>query len=181
MKDLIQAGKEEMRADFKSQVEGIENYVDRCIGRMEEEVQGVNGNIEEGEVHMKIEEVKSKVQENISDLEKLNDLEIRPNNFPANPEFMYFQTAVKPLTFYGLTSRTVFNTQFDIGSSTNGWMNFVKASQLVASLRVSAAEVLHGIPADKLEDLTTIEKALEFRFGDSHLTQFYRTELKTKR
>ncbi|GBN09132.1 hypothetical protein AVEN_4277-1 [Araneus ventricosus] len=33
----------------------------------------------------------------------------------------------------------------------------------------------------KLADLTTIEKALEARFGDSHLTQFYRTELKTRR
>ncbi|GBL72159.1 Trafficking protein particle complex subunit 9 [Araneus ventricosus] len=49
---------------------------------------------------------------------------------------------------------------------------------------------LHGSPvgsgklqilADKLTELTTIEKALESRFGDSHLTQFYRTELKTRR
>ncbi|GBN07844.1 hypothetical protein AVEN_191552-1 [Araneus ventricosus] len=53
--------------------------------------------------------------------------------------------------------------------------------QLVASLRGSAAEVLQGIPADKLTDLSTIEKALESRFGDSHLKQFYRTELKTRR
>ncbi|GBM63984.1 hypothetical protein AVEN_17563-1 [Araneus ventricosus] len=29
--------------------------------------------------------------------------------------------------------------------------------------------------------LTTIENALDARFGDSHLTQFYRTELKTRR
>ncbi|GBL98624.1 hypothetical protein AVEN_139300-1 [Araneus ventricosus] len=87
-----------------------------------------------------------------------------------------------PLTrFDGQTSWTVFKTQFDVVSSTNGWTDFVKASQLVASLRGSAAEVLQGIPADKLTDLTTIEKALESRFGDSHLTQFYRTELKTRR
>ncbi|GFS92688.1 CCHC-type domain-containing protein [Nephila pilipes] len=59
--------------------------------------------------------------------------------------------------------------------------DFVKASQLVASLRGSAMEILQGIPADKLTDLTTIEKALESRFTDSHLTQFYRTELKTRR
>ncbi|GBN22877.1 hypothetical protein AVEN_178124-1 [Araneus ventricosus] len=45
----------------------------------------------------------------------------------------------------------------------------------------SAAEVLQGIPSDKLTDLTTIENALEARFGNSHLTQFYRTELKTRR
>ncbi|GBM68302.1 hypothetical protein AVEN_206557-1 [Araneus ventricosus] len=46
---------------------------------------------------------------------------------------------------------------------------------------VQSAEVLQGIPADKLTELTTVEKALESRFGDSHLTQFYRTELKTRR
>ncbi|GBN12768.1 Retrovirus-related Pol polyprotein from transposon 297, partial [Araneus ventricosus] len=88
---------------------------------------------------------------------------------------------VKPLTFDGQTSWTVLKTQFDVVSSTNGWTDFVKASQLVASLRGSAAEVLQGIPADKLTELTTVEKALESRFGDSHLTQFYRTDLKTRR
>ncbi|GBM47436.1 hypothetical protein AVEN_199816-1, partial [Araneus ventricosus] len=60
-------------------------------------------------------------------------------------------------------------------------MDFAKASQLVASLRGSAGEFLQGIPVDKLTDLTSFEKALESRLGDSHLTQFYRTELKTKR
>ncbi|GBM36623.1 hypothetical protein AVEN_170789-1 [Araneus ventricosus] len=87
---------------------------------------------------------------------------------------------IKSLTFDGQISWTVFKTQFDVVSSTNGWTGPVKASQLVASLRGSAAEVLQGIPSDKLTDLTTIEKALEARFGDSHLTQFYRTELKTE-
>ncbi|GBO23545.1 hypothetical protein AVEN_216605-1 [Araneus ventricosus] len=72
-------------------------------------------------------------------------------------------------------------TGFDLVSSANGWNNLVKASQLVASLRGSAAEAVKGIPSEKLTDLTTIEKALEARFGDSHLTQFYRTELKTRR
>ncbi|GBN30040.1 hypothetical protein AVEN_175415-1 [Araneus ventricosus] len=183
MKDQIRAGKEEMRTHVESQVEGIKDHVDGCIGRMEEEVQGVKGKIEEvkGEVHMKIEEVKSEVQEKMGDLEKrLSDLQTRPNKFPANPEFMYSRPAVKPLTFDGLTSWTVFKTQFDVVSSTNGWTYFVKASQLVASLRGSAAEVLQGIPADKLTDLTTIEKALESRFGHSHLTQFYRTELNSR-
>ncbi|GBN24594.1 Retrovirus-related Pol polyprotein from transposon 297, partial [Araneus ventricosus] len=173
MKDLIRAGKEEMRVHVASQVEGIKDHVDECVGRMEEEVQGVKG---------KIEEVKTEVQEKMSDLERrLSDLETRPNNFPTNPEFMYSRPTVKPLTFDGLTSWTVFKTQFDVVSSTNGWTDSVKASQLVASLRGSAAEVLQGIPPDKLTDLTTIEKALESRFGDSHLTQFYRTELKTRR
>ncbi|GBN74716.1 hypothetical protein AVEN_126381-1 [Araneus ventricosus] len=93
---------------------------------------------------------------------------------------MYTRSTVKPLTFDEQTSWIVFKTQFDVVSSTNGWTDFVKASQLVALLRVSVAEVLQRIPADKLTELTTNEKALEAWFGDSHLTQFYRTELKTK-
>ncbi|GBN00699.1 Retrovirus-related Pol polyprotein from transposon 297 [Araneus ventricosus] len=94
---------------------------------------------------------------------------------------MYSRPTVKSLTFDGQTSWTVFKTEFDVVSSANEWNNRVKASQLVASLRESAAEVLQGITSDKLTDLTTIENALETRFGDSHLTQFYRTELKTSR
>ncbi|GBM60518.1 hypothetical protein AVEN_260004-1 [Araneus ventricosus] len=58
---------------------------------------------------------------------------------------------------------------------------FGKASQLVASLQRSAAEVLQGIPADKLTDLMSSENTLESRFGDSHHTQFYKTELNTRR
>ncbi|GBN30265.1 hypothetical protein AVEN_137081-1, partial [Araneus ventricosus] len=136
----------------------------------------------EDKVQGKIEEVKEKVQVKIGDLEKrLSELEDRPINFPANPDLAYSRPMVKSLTFDGQTSWTVFKTQFDVVSSANGWNNRVKASQLVASLRGTAAEVLQGIPSDKLTDLMTIENALEARFGDSHLTQFYRTELKTRR
>ncbi|GBM31667.1 hypothetical protein AVEN_198936-1 [Araneus ventricosus] len=195
LEQKMEAGQEEMRsgqeeiksqiqAHTESQVEEMKNHVDGCIGKIEEEVQCVKLKIEnvESEVQRKIEESNCEVQEKIGNLERrISELEERPNYFPASPEFISSRPTVKPLTFDGQTSWTVFKTQFDVVSSTNGWTDFVKASQLVASLRGSAAEVLQGIPADKLTDLTTIEKALESRFGDSHLTQFYRTELKTRR
>ncbi|GBM15621.1 hypothetical protein AVEN_95255-1 [Araneus ventricosus] len=200
---------EEMKNQIQSHVESkvgeIKDHVNSCIEKIEEDVQSVKreigevkgeverkieevedkvqGKIEEMEdkVQGKIEEVKEKVQVKISDLEKrLSELEDRPINFPANPDLTYSRPTVKPLTFDGQTSWTVFKTQFDVVSSANGWNNRVKASQLVASLRGSAAEVLQGIPSNKLTDLMTIENALEARFGDSHLTQFYRTELKTR-
>ncbi|GBL73481.1 hypothetical protein AVEN_159476-1 [Araneus ventricosus] len=94
---------------------------------------------------------------------------------------MYATSVIKPLTFDGRTSWTVLKTQFDVVSPTNGRTHLIKASQLVASLRRSAEEVLQGILADKLTDLETIENALESRFGDIHLTHFYTTELKTRR
>ncbi|GBM98340.1 hypothetical protein AVEN_46640-1 [Araneus ventricosus] len=93
---------------------------------------------------------------------------------------MYTRPKVKTLTF-DLTN-IVDRFQDSVRrSQLYKWTDgFVKASQLVTSFRGSAAEVLQGIPADKSTDLTTIEKAVAFRFGDSHLTQFHRTELKTR-
>ncbi|GBM04420.1 hypothetical protein AVEN_179863-1 [Araneus ventricosus] len=175
LEQKMEAGQEEMRSgqermekgqeEMKGLIDEVKSEVQRKIDEVEEKVQmkiedvksEVKGKFEEVEhkVQGKIEEVEHKVQGKIGDIERrLSELEIRP---------------------------FIFKTQFDVVSSTNGWTDFVKASQLVASLRGSAAEVLQGIPADKLTDLTTIEKALEYRFGDSHLTQFYRTELKTRR
>ncbi|GBL90819.1 hypothetical protein AVEN_125220-1, partial [Araneus ventricosus] len=198
MKDKMEKGQEEMKNEIQSHVESkvgeIKDHVNSCIEKIEDvqsvkrgigEVKGeVERKIEEVEdkVQGKIEEVKEKVQVKIGDLEKrLSELEDRPINFPANPDLTYSRPTVKSLTFDGQTSWTVFKTQFGVVSSANGWNNRVKASQLVASLRGSAAEVLQGIPSDKLTDLMTIENAKEARFGDSHLTQFYRTELKTRR
>ncbi|GBL77600.1 hypothetical protein AVEN_32498-1 [Araneus ventricosus] len=106
--------------------------------------------------------------------QRISDLEIRPNNTPASPELMYSRPMVKSLT-------NVMDCIQDAVSSTNGWTGPVKSSQLLASLRGSEAEALQGIPAEKLTDLTTTEKAIEARIRDSHLNQFYRTELKTRR
>ncbi|GBN36078.1 hypothetical protein AVEN_178770-1 [Araneus ventricosus] len=129
-----------------------------------------------------MEEVEEKVQVKIGDLEKsLSELKDKPINFPANPELTYSRPTLKSLAFYGQTSWTVFKTQFDVARSANGFNNFAKASQLVTSLTRSAAEVHQEITSDKLTDLTTNENALEARLGHSHLTQFYRTELKTRR
>ncbi|GBN88863.1 hypothetical protein AVEN_176094-1 [Araneus ventricosus] len=187
----MKEGQEEMKNQIKGvhgeieevqrKIEGVEDKVQRKIEGVEDKVQR---KIEEvrSDVQKKNEEFEDKVQGQISVLEKrISDLKIRPNTIPASPAVMYSRPMVKSLTFGGQTSWTVFMTQFDAVSSTNGWKGDVKASQPVASLRGSAAVVLKSIPPDKLTDLTTIEKALESRFEPSHLIQLYRTELKTRR
>ncbi|GBN30438.1 hypothetical protein AVEN_105882-1 [Araneus ventricosus] len=188
--ERMEKGQEEMRSgqerleEEQEEMKGLIYEIKEEVQRKNEVQEKVQMKIEDvkSEVKGKFEEVEHKVQGKISDIERrLSELEDRPFSVLASPEFMHPRPTVKPLTFDGLTSWTVFKTQLDVVSSTNGWTDSVKASQLVASLRGSEAEVLQGIPADKLTDLTTIEKALESRFGDSHLTQFYRTELKTRR
>ncbi|GBL83562.1 hypothetical protein AVEN_174285-1 [Araneus ventricosus] len=94
---------------------------------------------------------------------------------------MYARSTVISLTFDGQTTWTVFKTQFNVVSSTKGWTDLIKASQLVASLRGSAARFLLEHHLISFTDLVTIENALESRFGDNHHIQFYRTELKARR
>ncbi|GBN56664.1 Retrovirus-related Pol polyprotein from transposon 297, partial [Araneus ventricosus] len=187
----MKKGQEEMKngqEEMKNRIEGVKGKIEEVRNEVQRKIEEIEGKVQrkieevEDKVQVKMEEVEEKVQVRIGDLEKwLSELEDRSINFPANSDLTYSRPTVKSLTFDGQTSWTVFKTQFDVVSSANGWNNRVKASQLVASLRGSAAEVLQVIPSDKLTDLTTIESALEARFGDSHLTQFYRTELKTRR
>ncbi|GBN45279.1 hypothetical protein AVEN_38893-1 [Araneus ventricosus] len=186
MKKEQEEMKNQIQAHVESQTEGMKDHVNSCINKIEEDAQVMKGEIKDvkgevqrktnevkGKVQWNIEEIEGKVQEKISDIEKwICELEDRPNNFPASPEFMYSRQSVKPLKLDRLSSWSVFKTQFDAVSSTNGWTDCVKASQFVASLRGSAAEILQGIPAEKLTDLTTIENVLESQFGDSILSSF---------
>ncbi|GBN32416.1 hypothetical protein AVEN_169511-1 [Araneus ventricosus] len=155
----MKKGQKEMKNQIQSHVESqvgeIKDHVNSCIGRIQEDVQSVEREIGElkGDVERKIEEVEDKVQGEIEEVEEKVQGKI------GDIEKRLSELEDRPINFQA-------NPEL---------------SELVASLRGSAAEVLQGIPADKLTDLTTIEKALEARFGDSHLTQFYRTELKTRR
>ncbi|GBN54821.1 hypothetical protein AVEN_133110-1 [Araneus ventricosus] len=188
MKDRMEKGQEEMK-------DGMEKGQEEMKDRMEKGQEEMKDRMRKGQEEMRKgqEEMKNQIQSHIeskvgeikdhvhSSIEKIEEAVQSVKRDIGEPELTYSRPTVKSLTFDGQTSWTVFKTQFDVVSSANGWNNRVKVSQLVASLRGSAAEVLQRIPSDKLTDLTTIESALEARFGDSHLTQFYRTELKTRR
>ncbi|GBN38505.1 hypothetical protein AVEN_147310-1, partial [Araneus ventricosus] len=175
LEQKMEAGQAGLEQKMEAGQAGLEQKMEAGQERLEQEMRSGQEEIKsqiQAHTESQVEEMKTHVDGCIGKIEE---------EVLSSPEFISSRPTVKPLTFDGQTSWTVFKTQFDVVSSTNGWTDFVKASQLVASLRGSAAEVLQGIPADKLTELTTVEKALESRFGDSHLTQFYRTELKTRR
>ncbi|GBM11053.1 hypothetical protein AVEN_259747-1 [Araneus ventricosus] len=94
----VQKKIEEVKSEVQWKIEEEKDEVQRMIGEIMDNVQGKIGEIEK----------------------KLNDSEIRPNNFLASPELMYSRPTVKSLTFVGQTSWTVFKTQFDVVSFANG-------------------------------------------------------------
>ncbi|GBM05738.1 hypothetical protein AVEN_55832-1 [Araneus ventricosus] len=132
---------EKGQKEIKGLIDEVKGEVQRKIDKVEGKVQmkikdmrsGVKGKIEgvEHKVQGKIEEVEHKVQGKIGDIERrLSELEDRPFSFSGSPEFMHPRPTIKSLTFDGQTSWTVFKIQFDVVSSTNGWMDFVKAVNL---------------------------------------------------
>ncbi|CAL1285388.1 unnamed protein product [Larinioides sclopetarius] len=111
----------DIKRDIQRKIEEVENKVEGKIEKVQNKVEG------------RIEEIEEEDQDKINHLEKrLNDLEIRPNNFPAKPELQLSRPTVKPLTFDGQASWSVFKTQFDVVSFTNGWSDqaFVVVAQI---------------------------------------------------
>ncbi|GBM24735.1 hypothetical protein AVEN_141809-1 [Araneus ventricosus] len=160
----MRKGQEEMKNQIQSHVENkvgeIKDHVNSYIERIEEDVQSLKREIGEvkGEVERKIEEVEDKVQGKIEEVKekvqmKIGDLEKRFSELEDRP----FSFPANPELTY--SRPTVKSLTFHGQTS---WTVF-------------------KTQFDVLTDLTTIENALEARLGDSHLSQFYRTELKTKR
>ncbi|GFX51652.1 uncharacterized protein TNCV_5013551 [Trichonephila clavipes] len=71
-------------------------------------------------------------------------------------------------TYERITNWEVYKTQFSIISDVNGWIEEVKACQLVAYLRGEAAEVLQTLPNAESLNLIFLYNALDFRFGKKY-------------
>ncbi|XP_018576721.1 golgin subfamily A member 6-like protein 22 [Anoplophora glabripennis] len=59
---------------------------------------------------------------------------------------------IKPPTYDGTTSWTMYRRQFDAAADANGWDNQEKATALVISLRGAALELLQTMPLDQQRD-----------------------------
>ncbi|GBM43681.1 hypothetical protein AVEN_251393-1 [Araneus ventricosus] len=183
MKDRMEKGQEEMKKGQEEMRKGQEE-----MRKRQEEMRKGQEEMRKGREEMKnqiqlhfeskVGEIKDHVNSCIEKIEDVQSVKREIGKVKGEIERKIEEVEDK---VQGKIEEVKEKVQFDVVSSANGWNNRVKARQLVASLRGSAAEVLQGIPSDKLTDLTTIENALEAGFGDSHLTQFYRTELKTRR
>ncbi|GFS63368.1 CCHC-type domain-containing protein [Nephila pilipes] len=162
MKKRMEKCQNEMRVHVESQVEGIKEHVNTCTGKIKVDVQSVKRGINE---------VKSEVQEKISVLGKrLCDLEERPINSLPSSEVIYSKPTVKPLTFDGLKSWSVFKTQFDVVRSSNGWSDRVKANQLAASLRGTELKTRRQKPGESLQVLAAdVERLMSLAYAESSL------------
>lgn len=120
-------------------------------------------------VENEMEEIKTYVQEQLSK-------ERGTKAIPLVPEI---SVKIKPPVFDGSISWTVYKRQFEAAAQVNNWdTEEKKATALVLALRGKAAELLQSITNQ--QDYTAIVKAMELRYGDEHLEEVYRVQLKTR-
>jgi len=103
-----------------------------------------------------------------------------PPAVPVTVPVLASRGSIKISTYDGKTSWSVFKTQFGMVSTANGWTDIDKAFHLAASLRGEAADILQTIPEERRTNIEALISALDMRFGEQHLQDYYRLQLRTR-
>lgn len=136
-------------------------------------------------VNEKVKEVEKALREEIEELNRRLD-EVQ-GQFRTSPSPVTsasqpnFQCTVKLSTYDGKTSWEVYKTQLEVVACANCWNDSIKAFQLAAALREEAADILRTLSEDERMNYSALTSALELRFGEQNLKEFYRLQLKTRR
>ncbi|KAJ8947633.1 hypothetical protein NQ318_002645 [Aromia moschata] len=149
------------------------------------------------EIERKLEDTRRQVQKEI--LEKINGLEHQlhrtsiadsgdystsPGIPLQNSTLMHAERSVhkmlKPPTYDGQSSWSMYRRQFEAAAKANGWTPQEMATSLVISLRGQALEILQSIPEEQQNDYDRIVGALEIRYGHKYLRQVYQSQIKSR-
>ncbi|KAJ8951273.1 hypothetical protein NQ318_008176 [Aromia moschata] len=87
---------------------------------------------------------------------------------------------LKPPTYDGQSSWSMYRRQFEAAAKANGWTSQEMATSLVISLRGQALEILQSIPEEQQNDYDRIIGALEIRYGHKYLRQVYQSQIKSR-
>ncbi|KAJ8953809.1 hypothetical protein NQ318_006657 [Aromia moschata] len=184
---------------LSGRIDGVEQQIDQVgqkVNRIEKEFQENREEIER-RLERKLEDTKRQVQKEI--LEKIEGLEHQLHRTsitdsgdcstsPATPlqnsTLMHAERSVhkmlKPPTYDGQSSWSMYRRQFEAAAKANGWTPQEMATSLVISLRGQALEILQSIPEEQQNDYDRIVGALEIRYGHKYLRQVYQSQIKSR-
>ncbi len=202
MKNMIESSNQGMKEEMRNMNEKLESSsqgMKEEMRNMNEKMKSVNQAVEDMRNEMKgeINEVKSQIDADIKDMkeevDKIKEMNQRHDKeMEAMKEQLHkvqvlrlnSQTSdgigkMKPPIFDGLVSWSVYKRQFEAAARINNWTrDEEKATALVLALRGKASELLQTIPDQR--DYGAIVKAIELRYGDEHMQEVFRVQLKTR-
>lgn len=154
------------------------------LSKFNEKLEGVKQEVNDVKQEMNevLENVEKKVREEV---EKLR-LEFESQTYSKDPERHNVQgehknndSVVIPV-FDGKTPWNEFWTLFETAALVNSWTEGQKASKLSLALRGDALRILQTIPLLERTNFKELVSRLEMRFGEKHLIEMYRSELRNR-
>lgn len=155
---------EDLREEFK---ENIESRVESMESKLKSEITGIDSM-----VHLELRGLREEIN-CLKESSRFSSAagEIRPGTSSSAGK-------MKPPVFDGQVSWSVYKRQFEAATKANHWTNEEKATALVIALRGQASELLQTIPNQ--DDYDALVNALELRYGNEHLQEVYRVQLKAR-
>lgn len=162
---------------------GLCQKVDVIKEQMSKEIDNVNVKVENvteevANMKEKFENIKEEVQNKIMAIEKNVNERLRHGVMSGT---ISAGIKLKPPPYDGQTSFETYKLQFEAACVANAWNNQEKATALVLALRGTALDMLRTLPRGDQEDYQRLASALELRFGEHHLQQLFRTQLRAKK
>ncbi|GFX69651.1 uncharacterized protein TNCV_1770201 [Trichonephila clavipes] len=194
VEEKIISVEEKIALKVEEKIAAVDEKIEKKAG---EEIEIIKEEVEENikeQVEERIEGVAesfSLISQRVEDLKKLllvcankNENKILPSStvsVSTSPVPVTASTvSVKLSTYDGKTNWKVYKTQFSKISENNGWTEGVKTCQLVASLRVKAAEILQTLPDTERLNLNSLYNALDLRFSQKYSKDYARLQMKTR-
>jgi hypothetical protein len=172
---MAQQLKEEMKVQQENLVQQIRNEIS---SQQENIVQRLsNLDDKQSNTEQEIINLKRDVDQRVSSLMKEID-QLKSSRGTGGSENATSTNRVKPPEFNGTVSWSVYKRQFEAAAEANRWTTEEKATALILSLRGQASELLQTV-SDQ-QDYSTLVRALELRYGDEHLQEVYKVQLKNR-
>lgn len=193
-KKIIMAVQEQLKTEIE-EIRTSQNKIEERIDSVTEELKVTQNAVEE-KVEL-VEEKVNKVEEKLCNkfeekvlhmkgefgkeiLTVKRDLErMKTHGMTSSP--VIGNNKIKPPTYDGHTSFETYKLQFEMAGKANNWSNEEKVMALVVALRGPALDLLRTLPEAEKGDYQKLTAALELHFGEQHLQQLFRTQLKTRK
>lgn len=162
--DKMDSGIKTELVTMNQRIHAMEETINQRINTIDEQMKQRVDAVEKA-----IEEIRTQVQGKVT-------ISPEPKVMSCLPEV---SMKIKPPVFDGSVSWSVYKRQFDAAAKVNKWdSNEEKATALVLALRGKASELLQSIPNQ--QDYAALVQVMELRYGDEHLQEVYRVQLKTR-
>uniref|UniRef100_A0A6P7GVD6 Uncharacterized protein LOC114343363 n=1 Tax=Diabrotica virgifera virgifera TaxID=50390 RepID=A0A6P7GVD6_DIAVI len=169
----------------------IQKSVDDSKEMLEDKIKQLETMVTNTKVLPSVNAVVLAVEEKIKELESMiTDTKVQPSvhavcldpvvkdELPRDEMSHNMRFKLPP--FDGKSSWSIYLRQFEAIATANHWTEQEKAVSLTAALRGDAADILRSIPKGQANCYQTLFTRLEKRYGDAHLQQVYKAQLRSR-